>query len=603
MATAESAADWDADAQDTLRDASAAEVSLGMARRQLMRSQRHAATARQATDRAQASPWWRMSAPLRVTVQRLRKRPKPTSSPRSTQPSAARPVAGLPSAPAAGLAITAPGGREWQATLRRRLATVLTAYDRGNGDSPDTSMTSLLSDVTALLDQNGSGELLWLLHIVFLSRFPTPTDMDALTAELDLRGAAQLVDQLVAGGRIEPASWATAAPVRLVTVPVVEATRTARYHIHSGIQRVVRTVVPRWSQENDLVLAVFDRNISVLREPTPFEYAHVMTWSEDLPTRPATPEPEPQAILVPWRTTVVVPEITGEPPRPQCLAALGRWSGNDVVVLLHDLIAYAMPESVNGPMMARFSNLISVVRTAKRVATVSESVAQDFTGFAGSFVNQGVPAPPTRAQLLPIDACPVSVQVQAESEQRLLGVPGLPMVLSVSSLEPRKNQTAILIAAERLWSEGLGFQVVFIAANRWMSDTFDAALIDLQQRGRPVRVITQASEDLLWSAYRVARFTVFVSAAEGFGLPAAESIAVGTPVVLSNHGSMAEIGRDGGAALVNPYDIGAVTDAMRRLLTDDEYLASLEQQCRSRAVGSWDEYARSTWDWLVHGRE
>ena len=75
MATAESAADWDADAQDTLRDASAAEVSLGMARRQLMRSQRHAATARQATDRAQASPWWRMSAPLRVTVQRLRKRP------------------------------------------------------------------------------------------------------------------------------------------------------------------------------------------------------------------------------------------------------------------------------------------------------------------------------------------------------------------------------------------------------------------------------------------------------------------------------------------------------------------------------------------------
>ncbi len=72
-----------------------------------------------------------------------------------------------------------------------------------------------------------------------------------------------------------------------------------------------------------------------------------------------------------------------------------------------------------------------------------------------------------------------------------------------------------------------------------------------------------------------------------------ESVAVGTPVVLSNQGSMAEIGRDGGAEFVNPYKVGEIADAMLRLFMDDEYLDRLRGEARARVL--------PTWDWLVDG--
>ena len=88
--------------------------------------------------------------------------------------------------------------------------------------------------------------------------------------------------------------------------------------------------------------------------------------------------------------------------------------------------------------------------------------------------------------------------------------------------------------------------------------------------------ISAASDDLLWGGYRVARFTVFPSLNEGFGLPLAESLACGTPAVTSNYGSMREIVElGGGALLVDPRDDHSVADGMRALLTDDSLLEEL----------------------------
>lgn len=69
---------------------------------------------------------------------------------------------------------------------------------------------------------------------------------------------------------------------------------------------------------------------------------------------------------------------------------------------------------------------------------------------------------------------------------------------------------------------------------------------------------------------------------EGFGLPVAESISSGTPVVLSNFGSMKEVGEAGGAEFVNPRDLDDVTNAMRRLLVDDEHLQQLKKEAQNR---------------------
>ena len=171
------------------------------------------------------------------------------------------------------------------------------------------------------------------------------------------------------------------------------------------------------------------------------------------------------------------------------------------------------------------------------------------------------------------------------------------MVFVVGSHEPRKTHLTVLHAAELLWREGHKFSLTFMGGNSWNSQTFQATLSALPGAGRPVESISAASDDLLWGGYRVARFTVFPSLNEGFGLPLAESLACGTPAVTSDYGSMREIVElGGGALLVDPRDDHSVADGMRALLTDDTLLEMLRDQALSRPRRTWDMYAQETWE-------
>jgi len=175
------------------------------------------------------------------------------------------------------------------------------------------------------------------------------------------------------------------------------------------------------------------------------------------------------------------------------------------------------------------------------------------------------------------------------------------LVLVVGSHEPRKNHLAVLHAAELLWREGHRFSLTFIGGNSsWTGDTFGETLARLKSAGRPVEAISAATDDLLWGGYRTARFTVFPSLNEGFGLPVAESLACGTPVITSNFGSMKEIAdAGGGALLVNPRDDHSLTNGIRTLLTNNELHRRLSQEASSRGVIMWDTYASETWERLT----
>ena len=121
----------------------------------------------------------------------------------------------------------------------------------------------------------------------------------------------------------------------------------------------------------------------------------------------------------------------------------------------------------------------------------------------------------------------------------------------------------------------------------------------LAAKGCPVRVYERVGERSLWSLYQLAKFSVFPSLLEGYGLPIAESLVSGTPVITSNHGSMAEIGRGGGAVLVDPRDSAALAVAMTTLLTDAEARATLAREASARVFPKWHEYADSLWSDLV----
>jgi glycosyltransferase involved in cell wall biosynthesis len=173
-----------------------------------------------------------------------------------------------------------------------------------------------------------------------------------------------------------------------------------------------------------------------------------------------------------------------------------------------------------------------------------------------------------------------------------------PLVVSVGSFEPRKNQLAVLTAAEQLWREGLRFQLLFMGGGGWVTEA-DALMNRLTAEGRPVRRLTAVSDAELWQALRRARFSVFVSLHEGYGLPVAESLACGTPSLTTAHGSTREIADGGGALVVDPDDDQAIAEQMRRLLVDDDLVERLRTEARQRVSRTWDDYARELWETLV----
>ena len=99
--------------------------------------------------------------------------------------------------------------------------------------------------------------------------------------------------------------------------------------------------------------------------------------------------------------------------------------------------------------------------------------------------------------------------------------------------------------------------------------------------------------------YAGATLFVYPSLYEGFGLPVAEAMACGAPVVSSNASSLPEVGGDA-VLYFDPLDVDAMAEAMRRALADE----SLRNDLRARGIEqakkfSWEKAARELMQYLA----
>jgi glycosyltransferase involved in cell wall biosynthesis len=369
---------------------------------------------------------------------------------------------------------------------------------------------------------------------------------------------------------------------------VVDVDFTARHKLHTGIQRVVRETVPHWARDHEITLVVWTDQDGALRFLDDREADRVLRWSElDDPGEDRQPSTVPHRLVVPVRSTVVLPEIAA-PEHCSPLAAVARFSGNRVTLIGHDCIPVISPEIIHPELPDRFTRFLETVKHAHRVAAVSRSAAGEFRGFADMVTAQGLTGPAVVPCVLPVESPPGEPLPQADP----------PLVVSVGSFEPRKNQLAVLTAAERLWRAGLRFQMVFMGGGGWVTEA-DALMNRLVAEGRPIQRFTAVSDEQMWQALRQARFSVFLSLHEGYGLPVAESLACGTPSLTTAYGSTREIADGGGAIAVDPLDDDAVAAQMQRLLTDDALIERLRTEAGQRPPRTWEDYAREVWRELV----
>jgi glycosyltransferase involved in cell wall biosynthesis len=263
------------------------------------------------------------------------------------------------------------------------------------------------------------------------------------------------------------------------------------------------------------------------------------------------------------------------------------------VVFVHDLALLRMPQlfTLRKQLMMR-PFLRRSLAAAQVVATVSEASRRDITDLLGIDGD--------RIALLPGAPHPSCGRVPPDAIARVRAHHGLarPYVLTVGTLEPRKNLLTLLAAFDAVGSGTADLDLVVVGGRGWHDRKLLRALGARGPLGH-VRWLGYVSEHELVALYAGSELFVYPSRFEGFGLPVVEAMACGTPVVASDVPALREVGGDA-ALFVPPGDAGALAAAMSRLLTDSGAARGARERGLARAqVFSWTRTALAMWK-LAH---
>jgi glycosyltransferase involved in cell wall biosynthesis len=168
------------------------------------------------------------------------------------------------------------------------------------------------------------------------------------------------------------------------------------------------------------------------------------------------------------------------------------------------------------------------------------------------------------------------------------GVPGR-YVLSVSTLEPRKNLARLVEAFSRLPHDDV--TLVVVGPDGWGESLGPVAAAF----GDRVRLAGFVPRSQLAPLYRGASVVCYPSLWEGYGLPVAEAMGAGAPVVTSAGTATEELVAEGAGLAVDPLDVDAIAGAIASVLDDDRLAGRLRAAGRARAESTtWEATAAAT---------
>jgi len=242
--------------------------------------------------------------------------------------------------------------------------------------------------------------------------------------------------------------------------------------------------------------------------------------------------------------------------------------GAPLAVTVHDVAFLRLPENTTR-RGARFHRrgLEIARKEASLVLTPSsftrvELMREGFEPEDVVVVPLGVDQPPDR------DAAELDATVQRLGATR-------PYILTVGTVEPRKDLPTIVAAHERLRAKHSDLELFIVGTPGWG---------EVRGIDRPgVRAVGWLPDDDVDALYRRACACVIASRYEGFGLPALEAMARGAPLVAADDSALPEVVGDAGL-LFPPGDVDALTDTIEQVLDDDALRTKLQRLGPARAA-------------------
>ena len=231
------------------------------------------------------------------------------------------------------------------------------------------------------------------------------------------------------------------------------------------------------------------------------------------------------------------------------------------VVTVHDLTLLEHPEWHEPAKVVFFRRALRLAsRRAAVVVVPSEFVAASYRKHFGS--------------RLPVQVIPHGVdherfrpdQPELGHDAQVLERLGIhwPYVVNVATLEPRKNQPALVAAFSRVAQTEPELHLVLAGGSGWKGDELERSIEVSGVRDRIVRPGYVSDLDVP-SLLRSATAVAYPSIEEGFGLPALEALACGAPLVTTRASAMAEVAQEG-ALFVPAHDVAALAEALGELV-------------------------------------
>jgi glycosyltransferase involved in cell wall biosynthesis len=234
--------------------------------------------------------------------------------------------------------------------------------------------------------------------------------------------------------------------------------------------------------------------------------------------------------------------------RPGYLDWLERRPDVRAVFFLHDLLPLELPEFFRPFEVRRHEGRMeAMARHAAGIVVASESTRASLERYMRA---RGRPMPPVAVAPLP-----VSPQFSAKPANSRAPATGPPYFVCVGTIEPRKNHLFLL----HVWRElrtRLGDRtphLVLVGQRGWDNENVLDILVRCESLKGIVREETDVTTPALRKLIEECRGLLMPTFAEGFGLPVAEAVAAGIPVIASDIDVFRQAGQPG-VSLVDPLD-------------------------------------------------
>jgi glycosyltransferase involved in cell wall biosynthesis len=259
---------------------------------------------------------------------------------------------------------------------------------------------------------------------------------------------------------------------------------------------------------------------------------------------------------------------------------------------VYDLIPIKFPQWFAGSETKILSQVIENVRKGAWAVCISESTKKDLCELSG--------CDPQRVFVTPLAASnlfyPCDDLDKKKSVLENYKIPNAPYILSLCTLEPRKNVERIIRAFSQyvVQEKNQDLNLVLVGNKGWKYHAVFQEMERLAHLRNRIHFTGFVDDADLAALYSGALAFFYMSYYEGFGLPPLEAMQCGIPVVTSNTSSLPEVVGSAGIML-SPEDEEGMANAMMKLFHDSDLQARMKKQSLEQAaLFSWTKCAEST---------